>query len=749
MQLLAGLQPLSPERARLCIPHEQLPAFMEEETEDARKWVLNWISVLEPLRHAKGRSELFQAVARTMADKPGNVKRRYYAWVAGVKGECSPAWEKLIDRRLYPRRGDKALDVRFIDHWRGLREQQRRLNDGCRQAHRDLLSQLAAWEARPHDPTLVIPGYKRVPSRDSYCEVSRQRVPEGWSYRNLTRKVPRKAQILNIIVGPKAASALLPSNPATRAGLAYRQIVFSDDQEYDNRIASPYTRGELMRPQGFNLLDYFTAHFETYGVQFRRRDEDDGRKVGINQEFYVWTVLADLMQNGFRDDDAGTLIIREHGTAKGYAKQDGYGQSFDDIIHHITGGRVTLDASGRFDQPQFAQMFLGKKTKQSGGNYRYKAPLESAFHAVRTRSAGLLGDTGNRYQIEPEATDALASHHKKLWKAIEKMPVSDRDEIYRLLRMPGVHKQDEWVRLTHLVYGAVNARRDHELEGWYGCGFVVPAVEYSVPGHETPALVTREQFGLLPAEQQHYIETFGKWRSLVLSPAEARALCLAGDRNIRKLSWSIAVAALPISWAYPKRKGKEGGVKVNARGEIVIRDPERFGPESLVYLGTLHRGDRREQLRPGEEVYVHVCPFAPDEALVLDLQGRYQGTIKLMPRACASDTAARLRNQGAINEYAADLHRDSHRRQAERLAGMADDLEHDRQVARGEIRPEPVDLDRARRIHDLDAADEAEEKGVVTVRPDAAHHHPAPSAGTGRYDNIFANNPDLDQTPEF
>ena len=89
MLTLPGLQSLGPERARRCIPHTQLAAFMEE-TEAARKYVLDWIGFLEPLRHAKGRTKLFGEVARRVGDSPGNVKRRYYGWIDGISGRHDP-----------------------------------------------------------------------------------------------------------------------------------------------------------------------------------------------------------------------------------------------------------------------------------------------------------------------------------------------------------------------------------------------------------------------------------------------------------------------------------------------------------------------------------------------------------------------------------------------------------------------------------------------------------------------------------
>lgn len=750
MSALVTIRPLPLEAAKRLIPSSQTPHFYEE-TEEARKYVLNWISILEPLRHAKGRVALFAAVAADIGDKPGNVKRHYYDWLAGLKGECKPAWERLIDRARFPKPGDHALPELFLDHWRGLRENQKRLNDGGRQAHRDLLSQLALLEAKPHDRSLAIPGYNyKVPARASFCAESQQRVPEGWSYRNLSRYKPRKVQLLNVIIGPKAASTLLPSNLATRSGLRYREIVFSDDQDYDTSVITGLNHGEAMRPQGFNTLDYLTGHFEAYGVQLRRRDEETGRKRGLDQEAYVWTILTDLMVNGFRDDDRGTLIIREHATAKGFTKKDGYGDSFDELINHITDGRVRFDASGRFDQPMFAQMFFGGRGKQSAGNFRYKAPLESAFHRVRTQMAGFLGDTGNRYQVQPEHTEALDRYEKKLFKAIDALPASDRAVVYDLCRHMK-HTWGEFSSLLSLVYGAVNNRRDHKLEGWASCGFVLPvyALPDPVSRDAAPRIITREDFAIMDGEQRRYIETFARDEQLVLTPSEARELCRSRDRKLVTLGKERAVAALPLSWAYPLRKGKTGGVKVRPDGTLLVRDPERFGPDSLVYLGVAHHEGRRDHLRPGEQYLIHVCPFAPEEALLLTLDGRYRGTVNLMPRATANDIAARLRNQGAINEYAADLRRDSERRQAGRIGEIEEIIEHNERVISGAIAPTETQFHHERwRIAQV-AADESNDDGIVTVDPDLEDFISPPAASShDPFKNALSNHPDIDPTYE-
>lgn len=756
----ANAAPITISAAQNQIPHDQLGRFYREESEAGRKYVLDWIAVLEPLRTIKGREKMWKVVAHRIGEKPGTVKKRFYQYLDGIKGECHPFWEALIDRSRFPRRGDRGLDARFLDFWLGLRESIKRVKDGGRQAHRVLLKRLAEWEADPLNASLVIPGYASPPPRVSRCEMSHQFVPAGWSYSNLINHKPSQVALVNVLIGPKAASNLLPKNLATRAGLAYREIVFTDDQDYDNELVSFYNSGEYMRPQGFNTLEYLTGEFQTYGIQLRRRDEETGARRGINQEFYVWTVIADLMEHGFRDDERGTRIIREHATAKGYAHKDGYGRSFDEEIAHATNYRVSMDFSGRFDAGMFAKMFFRGKgqARQASGNFRYKGPLESAFHRLRTASAGLLGQTSqNERLLGGEHREVWDGYSRRLFKHLkENVPSKDRELIWQLCRHP-VHTWDEFVLAMRLIYQAVNTRRDHRLEGWGACGHIIPgfAVKNLAQPWEPPAIISRDQLAAMDEDARQYIMTIGKAHPIRLSPSEAAAMYRKTDRKVVRFGQELAVSLLPTEWAYPRRRGKDsGGVTVRNDGTLVIRDPERFGTDALVYLGVCHGVHRDDQfnLRPGSQYLVHVCPFRPETAFLLTLEGRYRGYLKLMPRPCANDVVARLQNQGMIEQYRADAVRDSERRQAPEIQRLRDVVDHNERVKSGEIRPTQAQLDaeadRQAEIHRHALA----ERGIVEVElededrdtafePDTGHR---PSETDDIYDRLFATDERID-----
>ncbi|MEM6916696.1 MAG: hypothetical protein AAF491_09045, partial [Verrucomicrobiota bacterium] len=692
---------------------------------------------------------LFAIVAEQMTMRTGKkvakgtVRKRYFEWAQGLRGECRPIWENMIDRRKFPLPKEGQLDTRFIEHWKTLVEDSRRANDGSRQAHRDLLAELEQWEADPTNQSLRIDPYQKPPARTSFCSVSQQFVPEGWSYSNLMKHQPRKVNKVNAIIGPKEASNHLPFNRATRFGMRYREWIYTDDQDYDNSAVSLLNGRRDMKPQGFNTLDYLTGHFETWGVQLRRFDEDSGKVRGINQEFYVWTVLYDLIQNGFRTDEVKTTVIHELATAKGYTKKDGFGESFAEILETITQGQVVMDCSGRFDEGMFAQIFSEGIGKQSAGNFRFKASLESAFHRIRTQSSGLLGNVGNRYQVTPEHNARIDRYTKTILSAIDDLPVEERQAVFDLVRFPK-HTWEEFTQLLNYVYAAVNQRTDHKLEGWGRCGFILPGWSVKNPLHPNspPALYTREDFLALDPEAQQYIQAKGKDHDIVLSPAQAVEICRRTDPNIAYLDLEAASDALPLKWAYGNRNGRKNGIKVEKSGEFVIRDPERFGQDSIYYFATAHLNGDQIPLRPGDRYLIQICPFDPDKAILLTMEGRFRGIIHENRRPRASDLAARLRTQGKINEFRANVTRSGERRHRHQVDELREDLDHNERVLSGEITPDETTLHHERKRHQQNQRDEAAENGVVTVdlAPDPQGEHDDDLD----FDSAFLNNPDLD-----
>ena len=665
------------------IPFDQLDLFTQE-TRRAQAHVLRWISILDPLREKRNRGALFEQIGAHLEMSEGAVRKRYYRYMDGVNGKVSPVWEGIIDRRKFPAPKVKAMPTAFVDFWKGLLEQFQR-DDSGKQAHRALLSQLDRW--RKGDASERIPGYAEPPALASHCKVARRRVPRGWSYRNLIEIKPRAFNLVSSRQGPKKAAELLPSNYGTRAGLRFLERVFFDDQEYDQKIRIDHgNSGKVMRPLGFNALDHLTGAFLDYSIKLTRWDDDAGVRRQLTQKLFVWQVLSVLMKVGFRNDSIGTTFVFEHGSATGYGERDDMrGLSFDGVLRSVTGGRVSVDRSGRFDQPFLAQALFRGRGKQASGNPRFKAPLESMFHLVRTMSSGLLGQTGSIQRLNGPETDAkFDSYSRQVAKAISNLPEQRQARAWELARFP-YHTFAEFVELMGLVYSAINNRQDHKLEGWETAGFVEHGFLVDLVGGGE-SFVTREKFMALEPERQQAIEAVAEPCPMQLSPTQAARLSLKRDAGkIARLNESHIPLVIPPDDAWTYR------VKVNRKGEFKIQDRLNFGPEPLIFIASVEDQHGRRDLRPGSEFRGYLNPYLPDRLVLTDLDGRFLGGCDRFQKYAAGDKAGAYRNQAQINAYRKRIGAPSERRNAKFADDMAEMVEHNEKLLSGApVTPEEI-----------------------------------------------------------
>lgn len=485
--------------------------------------------------------------------------------------------------------------------------------DAVAEVHRLSLDQWNLWR-RTDDPQFKIPGYERPP-RD--CGKGH---PAGWSYENFRRCQPGQHARAAARQGPIASYRDLPSILSTRVGLKYLECVFFDDQKYDVRVRVPgYERP--MVPMGFNSLDRLTSFAFQAHIRLRFYDLDEKRHKELTGREFVWYAITRLCTEGFRADEIGTTYVQEHGTAKAWANQllrtpDGF-HSFEEALRSITSrdGRpgVSLDSSGLFNKALFAELLYGPK---SSGNPRFKAPIESFFHAVRTYSLGLIGQTGRNKDLAPEENYGIDKYERSIFRQARDLPDRLREGI-----LSNYLTAVEFGHVVHLIYEGLNARTDHAFEGWDRCGHYEPVWRWA----EDPEGVwhTRAELAALPEHiRQHALHQQDQDPSLTRlipwSPAVAQAVH-AQDPAIRRLKWADAIHLLPVEWAKD--------VKVRDRHTIHLTDDLLPG-EELQYLPelTTPKG-RKEYLQPGDQVRVYLNPLMPDEILVTDQEHRFIGTL--------------------------------------------------------------------------------------------------------------------------
>jgi hypothetical protein len=457
------------------------------------------------------------------------------------------------------------------------------------------------------NPRFAIPGFMDPPA------ISAKGYPEGLSQETIRRCGPDAYQRALAHQGRKTASGLLPSIPDTRVGVGYLERIFFDDQMYDHYITEPGYKTH-MRPVGFNALDYLTGAFLDFHIRLRWWDENSETHKSLTQREYVWFVIGLLSTVGYRTDSRGTRLVFEWGTANGWSSETGKHvtqlgfTSFDDALHAATDQHVTIDRSGKFNKATWKEMLFVPK---SAGNFRYKAPIESMFRAVRTHGLLLPGATGRKAELAPEESHGLEREERRWLKLANSLP----SHIAEAVRTNNFSFM-EYYRAYRAIYAGINADPEHSLKDWDKIGFCLREWRWN----EDPPTLWRPRAELanLP---EHVIATHEAQRSSNpelmrtrrMSRAEAVRVC-ENDPAIRTLDKWKFHQLLPLSWALP--------VTVRDSREIVISDPLITGAGDLTYFTTC-RTERGHviHLQPGDKLLCHLDPFRPDELIVMDQQG--------------------------------------------------------------------------------------------------------------------------------
>lgn len=531
-------------------------------------------------------------------------------------------WRVLLDSRKAPKSEEPNLSKKFLQFVKGLYDENQRK---FAPAHVELLT---IW--RTHHTSLgklvkAIPGYKEWPVAEPDTDM-----PAGWHYTTLQRKVRDKFAEAITSEGRTAAARFRPQVPTTREHLKVGQRVFGDDQWYDVEVNFLGISRQSLRPLGLDLLDHCSGSFIAHGFRPRLRNEITGVQQSIRLEESKWMCVHWLTNIGFRND-TGSVMVHEHGTYN-------FSDEFKDLVRRLTQGAVDFDASGFTGNPAFAGQFEG----QSKGNFKYKAPLESAYNLVRNRQAQLQGATGHDRK-PPEQLYGLKQYNDRLLKAWEALPPERR----KLLTFP-ILDWHEFIFLALHFYDAIDTRTEHNLQGWQRLGYI--AHEYRLaldPNGWRPM----EELAMFSVEQRNAIlalldtdPNFKQTRKL--SPRE---VWNAHKHELTRLPDSLVGTLLGPADAKI--------ATVTDEGYFRLQDQE-LDPEPILYLARLNG----ELLPRGEEYLVFQNPFQPDRLIVHEKArarksdsgphasglGGYIGTSKLWGREDVLDVDALQRRCGEV-----------------------------------------------------------------------------------------------------
>jgi hypothetical protein len=512
---------------------------------------LGWIvRIREAPRRSKG--SIAEQAAKALGVSVGSVHRY-------CKDFRESGWKGLRDERTAGL-GNKGLHPLFKSYVAGVFDVQQRDDDGM-EAYRTIITRWTSWR-ETGDPQFAIAGYDSCPVPDP-----KTGIPHGWSYDNLLRLRPKKAQRSMTKQGPKAASNFLPPVLTTRVGSAVLSRVLFDDQDLDNLIADGHLAvagiKKTQKPVSFNALDFFTAAHLDHHLRAMYKDASTGKDKTLTGVEFAWFTIKVLQSWGYRTDDLGTEIIQEHGTAKTWMNKQltslGGHHSFEDALKAITGGKAFVNRSGRFDSPMFAEMCF---RPSATGNFKFKTWLESAFRLLRTYMQALPGATGSRERDNGrEETYGIRLAEKNLLTAIADATDPHTQERLRSLMRHELLDFQSLHQLVCAVYRAVNARTEHQLEGWHQCGFTLPLWRPSPTSkhwfaqHELDSIEDPEERRFLLkrlAKNPDELTTVEK-----LSPQSALDIELKRDQKvIAKLPDAYVGLLLPKEWALEKKVGR-------------------------------------------------------------------------------------------------------------------------------------------------------------------------------------------------
>lgn len=426
---------------RFDIPDQDKREFMSLPLA-TRERVLHQLALMHRIHTAPRALAACREIAQILKNHTNTI---YAAWKAFKKSRGD--WRTLIDRRHTPEfwqtTSRKNLPHAFLEHWKTLCERNQR---ACAPAHHSLLLSLHHWRAG--DTSHAIPGYLTPPPNAAGSSY-----PLGWSLSNLMRHRPSDIELAAARNGRTAAKNLLPAVFTTRAQMhPYQEIQF-DDMWHDFRVLAPGHPGPV-RLLEFGAIDVCTGYLFPPGLKPRIKNTDTGKfQHLLEREFRIYVVNF-LATIGWSPN--GTKLLGERGTA-----------AFRHLapkISHWTRGLVTTATGGMSGAPARA----GDYSERAKGNFKAKALKEGAGKLIHNRLAHLPGQVGMHRDDLPASDHGREIETLKLTALQPYLPL----ELSAALQIGHVTLSIA-VDAIYRAYAAINARTDHNLEGWDALGYVV------------------------------------------------------------------------------------------------------------------------------------------------------------------------------------------------------------------------------------------------------------------------------------
>ncbi len=610
-------------------------------------------AVLLAMQDALAESQSVGQVIERVAARMGCSRKTAQRWWTRV---IRQGWRGAIDTRKV-RKDDLDIQGRlaFIAFWKTLCEKH---NRSCKAAWSDLC---LLWRTGH-----VIQGYDECGGRPPAH--GKTGLPKGWTYSHLIRFAPEDTELTLARRGRKQFEARTTSFWTTRVGLRCGAVYQFDDVWHD---LLTFHGKAMVRPLELGCIDLFSTRRVMFGLAPRIKNGHDASE-NLKERHMLWLVLALLTETGYAPD-ACSLIV-EHRTAA----LPGW---FEQRLADHSKGIIRVDRSGIQDKPAL----LGWWSGEGGGNPRMKAALESLHGFYHNRLGLLPAQTGSNSRLDqPEESVAISKYGEQLARQLAHLPPDRCEAMLAQLKLPALTFH-QFHKLLADFYTVIDARHEHNLEGWERAGLVRAQFRLS---DATQEWQDAEAILRMPEAQQGAIRAWldsnaALVRTNKMSPLEVWA---DGVHGLKRLPRYSIHQILGDDFA---REVKCRNHRIEFQDAEIDPDPVRF--EGAVMDVTGHR----TLLNEGETYKAFVNPLAPDYLYVVDARGRYLGCALRIMRTPRVDREAVMQAIGKDAARKNEMmigYRARHAGEADEHAGV---LEHNRRVLAGERSVEAeADIDR-------------------------------------------------------
>lgn len=657
---------------------EQVPNSREN---PMRRDVRQLLKLLERIHHADNKSQMRRQIASNFPGRRGyeeqSLKRKYELYVYGgckkrcAEGRChcpaelrfepGDAW-CLVDFARAPREENKSLRYETIQFYMACCDDNQRNDEaGYREFINVWRQGVKSGRGFRRVGTQTIE-YKKFPGYDGWPAAAwHGKFPTGCSSSQLRRaavKFGRDDYAKELArVGRASARTHALKVITTRVGLPFGALMQFDDHEDNVKIRWP-DQQRFLRPRGFHVYERLSGSVFFQCVKPTLWDADLGKKEALKLLDFRWSVIAVLMAHGYRNDETGTRMIWEHGTANDDALAE--------MIKAVTKGRVWIEKSGRFGQRAHDGQYDPSTPGHGKGNYRRKAGLESWFALRDSYQAMLAGQTGLDRNHCPEQLAGVERETLAIVRACEGLDPERAAKLQApLLNWP------EFAALSSELHNAIETRRDHNLEGWEKCGFL--KTSYLVDGD----WIKQEELKYLGEAKREIIlaralEQPALTNAVRLSPREVWTRH-AGE--LTKLHWRHLPDLAGEENAHRNSRESDGTYPVRA-GVFEIDDAS-IGFGTMMFEAINLEGRR---LFNGQRYLCFINPLLPTHLVACDAGLRVVGICPAIVAPNALDTKAIGEQQGKQARWELEVRTDLNHRHAAEAAHITQVREHNAAV---------------------------------------------------------------------